>query len=81
VGEAWPVTTSGLADAVLPLIRTHADLYRWSAFEQAAEDCVEGAEQFLIEGFELSTTYPVRLGRTPGGGGTGVLLGTWNVQR
>jgi hypothetical protein len=29
--------------------------------EQAAEVCVEEAEQFLIEGFELSTMYPARL--------------------
>jgi hypothetical protein len=29
--------------------------------EQAAEVCVEEAEQFLIEGFELAPTYPARL--------------------
>lgn len=29
--------------------------------EQAAEVCVEEAERFLIEGFELAPTYPARL--------------------
>jgi hypothetical protein len=29
--------------------------------EQAAEVCAEEAERFLIEGFELSPTYPARL--------------------
>jgi hypothetical protein len=35
--------------------------FMYSHIEQAAEVCVEEAEEFLIEGFELSTMYPVRL--------------------
>jgi hypothetical protein len=35
--------------------------FMYPHIEQAAEVCVEEAEQFLIEGFELSTRYPVRL--------------------
>jgi hypothetical protein len=44
-----PVDAARLAEFMYPHI------------EQAAEVCVEEAEQFLIEGFELSTMYPARL--------------------
>ncbi len=39
--------------------------------EQAAAVCAEEAERFLIEGFELSPSYPARL-RAALGGGTAV---------
>jgi len=44
-----PVDFTRLADMMYPYI------------EQAAEVCAEEAEQFLIEGFELSPSYPARL--------------------
>jgi hypothetical protein len=44
-----PVDAERLADLMYPHI------------EQAAEVCVEEADQFLIEGFELSPSYPGRL--------------------
>src|SRR6266545_4993748 len=44
-----PVDVARLAELMYPHI------------EQAAEVCVEEAEQFLIEGFELAPTYPARL--------------------
>jgi len=44
-----PVDAARLAELMYPHI------------EQAAEVCVEEAEQFLIEGFELAPTYPARL--------------------
>jgi hypothetical protein len=41
----------------------HAQLaeFMYPHIEQAAEVCAEEAEQFLIEGFELSALYPARL--------------------
>jgi len=45
-----PVDAERLAEFMYPHI------------EQAAEVCVEEAEQFLVEGFEVATTYPARLG-------------------
>ena len=44
-----PVDATRLAELMYPHI------------EQAAEVCAEEAEQFLIEGFELSPTHPARL--------------------
>jgi hypothetical protein len=44
-----PVDFARLADVMYPHI------------EQAAEVCAEEAERFLIEGFELSPSYPARL--------------------
>jgi len=44
-----PVDAARLADVMYPHI------------EQAAEVCAEEAEQFLIEGFELSPSHPARL--------------------
>ncbi len=44
-----PVDAAGLAELMYPHI------------EQAAEVCAEEAEQFLIEGFELSPSHPARL--------------------
>jgi hypothetical protein len=44
-----PVDSLRLAEVMYPHI------------EQAAEVCVEEAERFLIEGFELAPTYPARL--------------------
>jgi Transposase DDE domain len=44
-----PVDAARLADIMYPHI------------EQAAEVCSEEAEQFLIEGFEVSPSYPARL--------------------
>jgi hypothetical protein len=44
-----PVDFTRLADVMYPYI------------EQAAEVCADEAEQFLIEGFELSPSYPARL--------------------
>jgi len=44
-----PVDATRLAELMYPHI------------EQAAGVCVEEAEQFLIEGFELAPTYPARL--------------------
>jgi hypothetical protein len=44
-----PVDAARLAEFMYPHI------------EQAAEVCAEEAEQFLIEGFELSPSYPARL--------------------
>jgi hypothetical protein len=35
--------------------------FMYPHIEQAAEVCAEEAEQFLIEGFELSALYPARL--------------------
>jgi hypothetical protein len=35
--------------------------------EVAAEVCLQEADRFLIEGFELATTYPARLGHAIGG--------------
>ena len=50
-----PVDAARLAEVMYPHI------------EVAAEVCVEEAERFLIEGFELATTYPARLGNAIGG--------------
>src|SRR6266498_1745724 len=44
-----PVDVSLLAEFMYPHV------------EQAAEVCAEEAERFLIEGFELSPSYPARL--------------------
>jgi hypothetical protein len=44
-----PVDAARLAEVMYPYI------------EQAAEVCAEEAEQFLIEGFEVSPSYPARL--------------------
>jgi hypothetical protein len=44
-----PVNASVLAEFMYPHV------------EQAAEVCAEEAERFLIEGFELSPSYPARL--------------------
>jgi predicted kinase len=44
-----PVDAARLAELMYPHI------------EQAAEVCAEEAEQFLIEGFEVSPSYPARL--------------------
>ncbi len=44
-----PVDAARLAELMYPHI------------EQAAEVCAEEAEQFLIEGFELSPSYPARM--------------------
>jgi len=48
-----PVDVSLLAEFMYPHI------------EQAAEVCAEEAERFLIEGFELSPSYPARLRAAP----------------
>lgn len=45
-----PVDASLLAECMYPHI------------EKAAEVCIEENERFLIEGFELSASYPARLG-------------------
>jgi hypothetical protein len=50
-----PVDAARLAEFMYPHI------------EQAAEVCAEEAEQFLIEGFELSPAYPPRLQAAIGG--------------
>jgi len=50
-----PVDVARLAEFMYPHI------------EQAAEVCVEEAERFLIEGFELSPSYPARLRAALGG--------------
>jgi hypothetical protein len=50
-----PVDAARLAELMYPHI------------EQAAEVCVEEAEQFLIEGFELSPSHPGRLRAALGG--------------
>ncbi len=44
-----PVDAGLLAEVMYPYV------------EQAAEVCAEEAERFLIEGFELSPSYPARL--------------------
>ena len=38
--------------------------YMYPHIEQAAEVCTEESERFLIEGFELSPSYPARLAAT-----------------
>src|SRR6266536_3531822 len=47
--EQDPVDAWRLAEVMYPHV------------EQAAEVCAEEAERFLIEGFELSPSYPARL--------------------
>jgi hypothetical protein len=61
-----PVDAARLAEFMYPHI------------EQAAEVCAEEAVRFLIEGFELSPSYPARLrAALVGTAGAGVLPGCW----
>jgi hypothetical protein len=50
-----PVDAAALAEVMYPHI------------EQAAEVCAEEADRFLIEGFELAPSYPIRLRAALGG--------------